>query len=116
MLSMVEFQFLTEQYNLGTVWYRANKISLIYFHKWNEEEEEKLKGKKKNLQILIYLYEWRKLCSIAKKVAKKVISEVKNKAFEYLHLQFNIKEGERHIYRIAKVQKREQGSYPNKMR
>jgi len=40
---------------------------------------------------------------VAKKIAKRAMSEVKGRAYEDMYQQLNAKEGEKDIYRMARV-------------
>ena len=75
---------------------------------WNEKVQEKVKEKRiayKELYIC-KIEENLKKYTIAKKEAKKVVSEAKNETFERLYQKLDTKEGERDVYKIAKVRER----------
>ena len=49
---------------------------------------------------------------VAKKITKRAVSEAKGRAYEDMYQRLNTKEGEKDIYRMARVRERDEGLQP----
>jgi hypothetical protein len=75
---------------------------------WNEKVQKAIKEKKEYFRCM-HLYrsadnvEWYK---VAKKTAKRAVSEVRGRMYDRLYQRLSMKEGEKDIYRMAKSRER----------
>jgi hypothetical protein len=70
-----------------------------------------LKGNKGEERMLQELVQWQKRgqhkrYKVAKKTAKRVVSEAKGRAYDDLYRRLSTKEGEKDVYKIARIQER----------
>uniref|UniRef100_A0A8I7BBV9 Endonuclease/exonuclease/phosphatase domain-containing protein n=1 Tax=Hordeum vulgare subsp. vulgare TaxID=112509 RepID=A0A8I7BBV9_HORVV len=76
---------------------------------WWNDEVQKVIRKKKDCFRCLYLYRSAanmEKYKVAKKAAKRAVSEARGRAYEDLYQRLNTKEGERDIYKMAKIRER----------
>ena len=82
--------------------------NLKEFWWWNEEVQFKIRNKKICYKAVYQCSSEENLKNYkeTKKVAKRVVSEVRSKAYENLYKRLDTKDGERDIYKLAKARER----------
>ena len=81
---------------------------------WNDEVHSKIKDKNKRFKEFMTCMEEedriqkRENYKEAKWAAKKAVAEAKRRAYEDFYQKLGTKEGEKHIYRLAKIKSRQQ--------
>ena len=75
---------------------------------WNKEVQLKIRNKKTCYKVVYQCSNEENLKNYkeAKKSAKRAVSKVRSKAYENLYKRLNTKNGERDIYKLAKVRER----------
>ena len=79
---------------------------------WNEEAREKINDKNERVKELMACIEERdriskrEIYKEAKRVAKKAVAEAKRRDYEDFYKKLDTKEGEKHIFKLAKVRSR----------
>jgi hypothetical protein len=84
---------------------------------WNEKLQNAIKEKKEcfrrmHLDTSVDNVERYK---VAKKAAKRVVSEARGQMYDGLYQRLGMKEGEKDIYRMAKNREEDEGHHPSKM-
>jgi hypothetical protein len=69
---------------------------------WTEDVQKAIKEKKE-----CYRYK------VAKKIAKRVVSEAKGRAYDDLYRRLSTEEGEKDVYKIARIRKGRRGTSTN---
>jgi hypothetical protein len=84
---------------------------------WNEKVQNAIKEKKECFRRmhLDRSLDNVKRYKVAKKTAKRVVSEARGQMYDGLYQRLDTKKGEEDIYRMAKSREEDEGHYPSKM-
>jgi hypothetical protein len=69
---------------------------------WTEDVQKAIKEKKECYRNAVNIERYK----LAKKTAKRVVSEAKGRAYDDLYRRLSTKEGEKDVYKIARIQER----------
>jgi Tfp pilus assembly protein PilX len=69
---------------------------------WTEYVQKAIKEKKECYRNVVNIERYK----VAKKTAKRVVSEAKGRAYDDLYRRLSTKEGEKDVYKIARIQER----------
>ncbi|PWZ33218.1 hypothetical protein Zm00014a_026464 [Zea mays] len=69
---------------------------------WTEDFQKAIKEKKECYRNVVNIERYK----VAKKTAKRVVSEAKGRAYDDLYRRLSTKEGEKDVYKIARIQER----------
>ncbi|XP_076914541.1 uncharacterized protein LOC143573587 [Bidens hawaiensis] len=84
---------------------------------WNKDVQDKIKDKQESFKELIRSTDEAKRVGLrnayrkAKKEAKKVVAEAKNTSYKRMYKRLEIKEGEHHMFKIAKARERKRQDF-----